>query len=84
MPLVQSKLLKEFVYHTDDANHFWDKYTELFDKKYNLKRSRVKQEVFKHCLGNASKVSKEFDYIAQTSLVDGLSNIIAYQMEHKE
>ena len=75
---------KEFVCHRADANHFWDKYTELFDKKYNLKRSRVKQEVFKHCLGNASKVSKEFDYIAQTSLVDGLSNIIAYQMEHKE
>ena len=48
---------KEFVFQTGNADNFWDKYTDLFNQNYNLNRLRVKQEVFKHCLGNGQKVA---------------------------
>ena len=74
---------KEFVFQTGNADNFWDKYTDLFNQNYNLNRLRVKQEVFKHCLGNGQKVANEFDYKAKTSLKDGLSQIIEYQKNYK-
>lgn len=62
-----------------DPLKFWDKYEDLFNKSYNLKKTRVKQEVFKHCLGDGYKVAKEFDYIPQTDLYEGLKSIVNYQ-----
>ena len=80
---VYQLLGKDFVYNTADAHNFWNKYTELFDKKYNLSCKRVKQEVFKHCLGDSSKISYEFDYRPKTSLRDGLVKMIEYQKNYK-
>ena len=80
---VYQNLGRKFTYNTAQANNFWDKYAELFDKNYNLNKERVKQEVFKHCIGDGSKVSQEFDYIPKTSLKDGLAQIINYQKNYK-
>ena len=70
---------KEFKYIKGESKNFWDKYEDLFNKTYNLSKTRVEQEVFKHCLGDGSKVQKEFGYIAKTDLKMGLSNIVEYQ-----
>lgn len=70
---------KELSYDKGEPLKFWDKYDELFNAKYNLNKKRVQQEVFKHCLGDGTKVSQEFGYKAQVSLADGLKNIIKYQ-----
>ena len=66
-----------------DPLKFWDKYEELFNARYNLRKERVKQEVFKHCLGDGSKVRAAFGYEAKTSLLDGLKEIINYQKNYK-
>ncbi len=76
-------LNQQFVFNTNLPDNFWNKYTELFDKNFNLNQSRVKQEVFKHCLADNSKIINEFNYIPKTSLKDGLSKIIGYQNQHK-
>lgn len=47
-----------------------------------MKKERVKQEVFKHCLGDGTKVRNEFGYEAKTNLLDGLKEIIDYQQNH--
>lgn len=80
---IYNVLDKELVYETGDPDKFWDKYETLFDKRYNLSRTRVKQEVFKHCLGDGRKIEKEFNYKAQTNLKDGLKKIIEYQRNYK-
>ena len=66
-------------YSEGDPLKFWDKYEELFNAKYNLSKERVQQEVFKHCLGDGSKVREEFNYTAKTKLLDGVQEIIKYQ-----
>ena len=76
-------LNKEFAFNVGDAEKFWDKYNNLFSQKYNLSRLRVKQEVFKHCLGNGQKVAKEFNYSPKTNLKEGLRKIIEYQKNYK-
>ena len=74
------KLLgKTFTYTTANPYDFWHKYSNLFDKHYNLNKERVKQEVFKHCLGDNTKIVNEFNYTAKTSLTDGLKQILKYQ-----
>ncbi|MBR6685364.1 MAG: NAD-dependent epimerase/dehydratase family protein [Alphaproteobacteria bacterium] len=80
---IYSALGKELEYDTGEPLKFWDKYEELFNARYNLKKERVKQEVFKHCLGNGDKVRTEFDYVAKTDLLDGLKEIIEYQKNYK-
>lgn len=80
---IYSALGKTFEYDTGEPLKFWDKYEELFNARYNLKKERVKQEVFKHCIGNGEKVRKEFNYVAQTDLLDGLKEIIEYQKNYK-
>ena len=62
-----------------DSLQYWDKYEELFNTKYNLNKNRVRQEVFKHCLGDSTKVIKEFSYVPKTTLLEGLNGIIEYQ-----
>lgn len=74
---------KELQYETGDPDKFWDKYETLFNETYNLSRARVKQEVFKHCLGDGRKIEKEFNYKARTNLEDGLKKIIEYQRSYK-
>lgn len=80
---IYNVLGKQLTYETGNPDKFWDKYETLFDKRYNLSRERVKQEVFKHCLGDGRKIEKEFDYKAKTDLEDGLKNIIEYQRNYK-
>lgn len=80
---IYSALGQKLEYDTGEPLKFWDKYEELFNARYNLKKERVKQEVFKHCLGNGDKVRKEFDYVAKTDLLDGLKEIIEYQKNYK-
>ena len=74
---------KEFVYEKGESKKFWDKYEELFNKKYNLSKERVEQEVFKHCLGDGSKIQREFNYLPETNLEDGVKEIIRYQKNFK-
>lgn len=74
---------KEFVYEKGESKKFWDKYEELFNKKYNLSKERVEQEVFKHCLGDGSKIQREFNYLPKTNLEDGVKEIIRYQKNFK-
>lgn len=81
---VYKVLGSELKYNAGEPIKFWDKYEQLFDKNYNLSKNRVKQEVFKHCLGDGSKVEREFNYKAKTKLVDGLKDIIEYQRSYKE
>ncbi len=76
---IYSILEKTLQYNKGDAFKFWDKYEELFNARYNLKTERVKQEVFKHCLGDGNKIKKEFNYSPKTLLRDGLIDIINYQ-----
>ncbi len=73
-----------FKYTKGESNAFWDKYEELFNKKYNLSRKRVEQEVFKHCLGDGSKVRSIFNYKAKTDLKSGLKKIAEYQKNSKD
>lgn len=77
--MIYSLLWKEFRFETWDPLKFWDKYEELFNTHYNLKKERVKQEVFKHCLWDWAKVRQEFSYEPITSLPEWLQEIIAYQ-----
>lgn len=79
---IYSALNKKFEYEVGEPLKFWDKYEELFNATYNLKKERVKQEVFKHCLGDGTKVRNEFDYEAKTNLLDGLKEIIDYQQNY--
>ena len=81
---IYTALWKTLEYDTWDPLKFWDKYEELFNAKYNLKKERVKQEVFKHCLWDWSKVRNEFWYEAKTTLLDWLKEIIEYQKNYKE
>lgn len=81
---VHNVLGRELVYDTGNPDNFWDKYESLFNQKYNLSRERVKQEVFKHCLGDGQKIIDEFGYKAQTNLEEGLKKIIEYQRNFKE
>ncbi len=74
---------KDFNFDKGDPLKFWDKYETLFNQKHNLNRQRVVQEVFKHCLGDGSKVRKEFDYKPATNLKEGLQSIIEYQKNNK-
>lgn len=76
---IYKNLGKSLSFDKGDPMKFWDKYIELFDKEYNLSKERVFKEVFKHCLGDPTKVRQEFNYLPQTSLEDGLSKIINYQ-----
>lgn len=76
---VYKALGKEFVYDKGESGAFWDKYETLFNKKYNLSKERVKQEVFKNCIGDNSKIIKEFGYVPKIDLLDGLKKIIEYQ-----
>lgn len=80
---IYKALNKPLEYDKGDPLKFWDKYEELFNARFNLKKERVKQEVFKHCLGDGSKVRKEFGYEAKTDLLDGLKAIIEYQKNYK-
>ena len=80
---IYKALCKPLDYEKGEPLKFWDKYEELFNANYNLKKERVKQEVFKHCLGDGSKVRKEFNYEAKTDLLDGLKAIIEYQKNYK-
>jgi len=74
---------KEVQYNTGNPDGFWDKYEELFNQNYNLSRERVKKEVFKHCIGANEKIVKEFGYMPQIDLKEGLKNIIHYQENFK-
>mgnify|MGYP002521466153 FL=1 len=80
---IYKALNKPLEYDKGDPLKFWDKYEELFNARFNLKKERVKQEVFKHCLGDGSKVRREFGYEAKTDLLDGLKAIIEYQKNYK-
>lgn len=80
---IYKALAKELTYNKGNPLQFWDKYEELFNAKYNLNKERVKQEVFKHCLGNGQKVREEFNYAAKTTLSSGVKKIIEYQKNIK-
>lgn len=71
----------DFLFNEGNPDKFWAKYETLFNQKYNLSEKRVKQEVFKHCLGSNEKLVNEFKYIAKTDLMTGIKNIISYQKE---
>ena len=76
---VYEALGQELKYNTGDSKNFWNKYESLFNQTYNLSKERVEQEVFKHCLGDGSKVQNEFGYKPKTDLLQGLKNIVEYQ-----
>ncbi|HSQ97513.1 MAG TPA: NAD-dependent epimerase/dehydratase family protein [Rickettsiales bacterium] len=77
-------LEKEFIYNKGESKNFWDRYETLFNKKYNLSKERVEQEVFKNCIGDNSKIIKEFNYFPKTDLLSGLKNIIEYQSTYNK
>lgn len=77
-----SILWKKLEFEIWDPLKFWDRYEELFNANYNLKKERVSQEVFKHCLWDWNKVRNEFNYNAKTTLLKGLETIIEYQKNY--
>jgi hypothetical protein len=44
-----------------------------------LNKNRVKQEVYKYCIGSNKKIVKQFKYVAKTDLMYGLKKVIEYQ-----
>ena len=74
---------KETTINTGDPAKFWDKYTQLFDKTYNLSKERISKEVFKHCIGSPDKANKEFNYSCKYNLENGLIEVIDYQRNAK-
>jgi nucleoside-diphosphate-sugar epimerase len=70
---------REIVFTKGDPLAFWDKYEDLFSHDYPLNNNRVQKEVFKHCIGDNTKIIKEFGYTPKHKLTDGIKEIIAYQ-----
>lgn len=81
---IYSLLNKELVFEAGEPAKFWDKYEALFNKNYNLNKSRVIKEVFKNCIGSGTKVQNEFGYTAKSNLQEGLKAIIEYQRNHQD
>lgn len=81
--IIFKSLNKEISYEVGNPNSFWNKYEELFNKKYNLSKERVNKEVFKHAIGSNKKIIKEFKYIPNTKIEDGIRKIIEYQIANK-
>jgi nucleoside-diphosphate-sugar epimerase len=66
-------------YESGNPDTFWDKYPALFNSNYNLNRNRICKEVFKHCIGDTQKITKEFSYTPHFNIRDGLKSIIQFQ-----
>jgi nucleoside-diphosphate-sugar epimerase len=77
-------LNKKFVYQKGNSLTFWDKYEILFNKNFNLHKSRVEKEVYKHCIGSTQKTLKEFKFKPKTELASGLAAIIQYQKDQNK
>lgn len=67
---------KEPIYR--DAHKFWDKYPDLFNGKYPLKKSRLEEEVKKFSLGCTTKSKKILDWEAKVNFKDGFKNSVEY------
>lgn len=76
---VFSLLEQKFDYEEGVPAAFWDKYSELFSLRYNLRKERVEQEVYKNCIGSNLKLVKEFEYLPKYDMEKGLAEVIAYQ-----
>ncbi|MBA3073150.1 MAG: NAD-dependent epimerase/dehydratase family protein [Anaerolineae bacterium] len=77
--VIRSHLNNDVSYEVGNPIKFWDKYDSLFDKRYNLNKNRIEKEVFKHCIGDNSKIINTFQYSPHESLSEGLKNIIIFQ-----
>lgn len=75
---------KDLEFEKGEPLKFWEKYEQLFNTKYNLSEKRVEKEVFKHCLGDGTKVQKEFNHSPKSNLIDGLKQIIEYQKNYSD
>lgn len=60
------------------ATQYWDKYSELFDKKIMIERAVIEREVNKHTLASLDKVEREFDWSAKVDMTDGLRACLAH------
>lgn len=61
-----------------DPTQFWDKFPEIFDGAFPLYRERIKNEVWKHSIGDPSKAEADFGFRAGTRLEDGLARLWAH------
>lgn len=77
--IIYSLFEKKVEYVGGDPIRFWNQYEDLFNKNFNLSKERVKKEVYKHCIGDNSKIIKELNYTPKYNLTEGLKNIINYQ-----
>lgn len=75
---------RELTYETGDPNEFWNKYDTLFEGTFSLSRARIKKEVHKHCIGDNTKITKEFGVLPKYDLRAGLSAVIDYQKHTQE
>lgn len=71
-------------YEIGDPNEFWGKYDTLFSGTFSLSRERIKKEVHKHCIGDNTKIIKEFGTLPKYDLRAGLRTVIDYQKHAQE
>lgn len=61
-----------------DPTQFWDKFPTIFQGAHPLSRERIKNEVYKHSIGDPSKAEKAFGFRAEASLEEGLARLWAH------
>jgi nucleoside-diphosphate-sugar epimerase len=61
-----------------EPTQFWDKFPAIFEGAYPLSRERIKDEVWKHSIGDPAKAEASFGFRARTSLENGLERIWTY------
>lgn len=57
---------------------FWDSYPELFQRPYRLRRSRIREEVYKVAKGDGTKARVAFGWRPEVSVEQGMSAVIEY------
>lgn len=65
----------------EDPIGYWDKYPEIFQGTYGLKRNRVIKEVHKHSIADLEKTSSTFNWSPKTSLISGLKSVYEYALK---
>jgi nucleoside-diphosphate-sugar epimerase len=55
------------------ATQYWDKYSEIFDRKISIDRAVIEREVNKQTEASVDKVLNEFKWTAKVSLEEGLT-----------
>ena len=68
----------------ENANAFWDKYPEMFNGPFPMKKERVEKEGNKFSLGSSEKCERVLGWKPTTSLSEGIKSVVQYCKEISE